>query len=185
MQIVKVLVALAVIGLVAGTGFVCSGVYDVGADEPHWPVTSWLMTTLRDRSIGASSRGIAPPPDLDSTERVRRGAGNYEAMCAGCHLAPGTEDSEVRQGLYPQPPNLAAAGPQDTDRAARRFWIIKHGIKMSGMPAWSRAGVDDETIWDMVALLRRLPALKAEEYGALVQASEGHAHEGHPHDHEH
>ncbi len=184
MQIVKVLVALAVIGLVAGAGFVYSGVYEIGADEPHWPVTSGLMKALRDRSVAARSHGIAVPPDLDSTERVRRGAGNYDAMCTGCHLKPGLDDSEIRKGLYPQPPDLAKIG-KGAD-AARQFWIIKHGIKMTAMPAWSTGGVDDGTIWDMVALLQRLSALTPAEYQALVEASAGHTHSGkHVHDHQH
>lgn len=177
MQTIKVLVVLAVIGIVAGGCFVYSGAYDIGADEPHWPATSGLIAALRDRSIAARSDGIEVPPDLGSAERVQRGAGNYDAMCTGCHLKPGVEDSEIRKGLYPQPPDLAkpAATPA---RAARQFWVIKHGIKMTAMPAWSRSGVDDNTIWDMVALLQRLPALALEEYEALVKASGGHSHAG-------
>ena len=184
MQTVKVLVALAVIGVLAGAGFVYSGVYEIGADEPHWPATSWLIKTLRDRSIAARSRGIEVPPDLDSTERVRRGAGNYDAMCTGCHLKPGMDDSEIRKGLHPQPPDLAKAATGAD--AARQFWVIKHGIKMTAMPAWSAGGVDDDTIWDMVALLQKLPALSGNDYAALVAASEGHTHTGkHVHDHLH
>jgi hypothetical protein len=62
--------------------------------------------------------------------------------------------------------------------AARQFWIIKHGVKASGMPAWSRSGVDDATIWDMVALLRNLPQLSTADYAAVVAASAGHTHAG-------
>ena len=186
MQVVRVLVALTVVSLAAGAGFVYSGVYEIGADEPHWPATFALLKTLRDRSIDARSHGIEAPTDLDSLERVRRGAGNYDAMCTGCHLKPGMDDSEIRKGLYPQPPDLAKATETGAD-AARQFWVIKHGIKMTAMPAWSRGGVDDATIWDMVALLQRLPALAPQEYQALVRASAGHTHDGaehHPHDHE-
>src|SRR5690349_22912733 len=158
MQIVKAFAVLAVMGLVAVAGFVCSGVYAVGADEPHWPLTLELIETLRERAVAASADGIETPPDLASAERVRRGAGNYDAMCAGCHLKPGAEDSEIRKGLYPQPPDLARAAAAGDP--ARQFWIVKHGLKMTAMPAWSRSGVDDATIWDMVALLQKLPALQ-------------------------
>ena len=184
MQVAKVVVVLAVIGLAAGAGFVYSGVYEIGADDPHWSVTSELVEALRERSIAARSRGIDVPRDLGTIERARRGAGNYDAMCTGCHLKPGMEDSEIRKGLYPQPPDLTkdAAAP---DEAARRFWIIKHGLKMTAMPAWSRSGVDDDTIWDMVALLQRLPALSPEQYDELVESSEGHTHAGAGHKHQH
>lgn len=195
MQIIKVVVVLAVIGLIAAAGFVYSGVYGIGADEPHWPVTSGLIAALRDRSIAARSR-TEVPPDLGSDERVRRGAGNYDAMCTGCHLKPGMADSEIRKGLYPQPPNLAqamAGHAHDADadaaaaaaRAARQFWVIKHGIKMTAMPAWSMGGMDDGTIWDMVALLQKLPGMPEADYQALVEASEGHAHAGAGGGHEH
>ena len=69
----------------------------------------------------------------------------------------------MRQGLYPQPPNLSAerVGP----RAA--FWVTKHGIKMTGMPAWG-ASHDDDTIWAIVAFLQELPTLDRETYERLT-----------------
>lgn len=191
MKIVKVLVVLAVVALAAGAGFVYSGVYNMAADEPHWAVTYELLETLRERSIAARIGDIEAPADLTDVARLRRGAGNYEAMCTGCHLKPGMDDSEIRKGLYPQPPNLAQAAAHehgtdgDSHAAARQFWIIKHGVKASGMPAWSKGGMDDETIWDMVALLQRLPALTGEDYAALVAASEGHSHAGANGGHDH
>ena len=38
---------------------------------------------------------------------------------------------------------------------AEQFWIIKHGVKMTGMPAWGVTH-DDEMLWDVVALVRKL-----------------------------
>lgn len=182
---IRTLIALAVLAVAAAAGFAYSGVYNVAADEPHWPVTHGLLETLKERSIAARIGAIEVPANLDDADRLRRGAGNYDAMCVGCHLRPGVHSSEIHKGLYPQPPDLAQAIPgRDPSEAAtkgaaaRQFWIIKHGVKASGMPAWSRGGVDDETIWDMVALLRKLPALDGAEYVALVAASEGHTHAG-------
>jgi hypothetical protein len=86
-------------------------------------------------------------------------------MCTGCHLAPGVGDNEMRQGLYPQPPNLSQ--PRDR-RPAQSFWIIKHGIKMSGMPAWGVTH-DDEAIWGLVAFLQQLPTMDAAVYAAFTQ----------------
>jgi hypothetical protein len=149
-----------------------------------WPPTAALddhpsVAIQRDRSIAARAQGIEVRPDLGDPERARRGAGNYDAMCVGCHLAPGLDDTEIRKGLYPQPPNFAvpaASGGAITTSAARQFWIIKHGIKMSAMPAWGEAGVDDATIWDIVALLPKLSSLSEDEYRDLVASSEGHSH---------
>lgn len=181
MSIFRTLLILAVLALVGGGAFVYSGAYNMAADQPHWTITHRLIATLRDRSVAAHARGIEVPADLGDPERARRGAGNYDAMCTGCHLAPGLANSEIRKGLYPQPPNMtlpAESGGAATTSAARQFWIIKHGLKMTGMPAWSKGGMDDATIWDMVALLPKLSSLSADEYRGLVASSEGHSHTG-------
>ena len=174
--------ALLGIGLSAAAGaiVVASGVIDVGADTPHNPAFHQALTFARERSVARSAADIKVPDNLNDPERVRRGAGNYEAMCVGCHLAPELADSEIRRGLYPTPPNLSRkddALPSEQP-AAREFWIIKHGIKATGMPAWSKGGMDDEAIWDLVAFLQKMPTLSKAAYDQLVAASEGHSHGG-------
>ena len=77
-------------------------------------------------------------------------------MCTGCHLAPGVGDNEMRQGLYPKPPNLTERRNRSP---AQSFWIIKHGLKMSGMPAWGVTH-DDESIWGLVAVHPATPDLE-------------------------
>ena len=164
---------LGLLALVAaGAGAVIwSGGYSIAADDPHWPLTERLIETVRDRSIEARLSGISVP-DLADESLIRTGAGNYDAMCAGCHLEPGEDHTELNSGLYPAPPNL---GQDEIDDPAEAFWIIKHGIKMTGMPAWGKS-MEDEYIWGMVAFLQRLPGMSADQYRELVEASEGHTH---------
>lgn len=183
-----VISALGTLGfaILVTAGAIYSGLPDFSADTPHSPMTVKLIEWARERSIAKRAADIAPPADLDSAERIRRGAGNYGAMCADCHLTPGVQDSEIRQGLYPVPPNLATPSATNTskDNDARRFWIIKHGVKGSGMPAWSKGGMDDESIWDLSAFLRVLPKLSPDDYREKVAASDGHSHRGaDAHDH--
>lgn len=173
---------LATLGLGATAGgiVIASGIIDVGADTPHHPAVHQVVEFTRERSVARRAADIKVPDNLADPERLRRGAGNYDAMCVNCHLAPGLPDSEIRQGLYPKPPRLSLkpdAG-QPEPNAARQFWIIKHGIKASGMPAWSNGGIDDEAIWDLVALLQKLPVLSNADYRQLVAASDGHEHGG-------
>lgn len=172
--------ALGTLAAIAAAGVVTvySGVVDVAADSPHGPLVYRLLEDLRERAIARRIGAIQPPADLDDGGRQRRGAGNYAAMCADCHLAPGVENSEIRRGLYPTPPDLARPASVADAGAARRFWIIKHGIKASGMPAWAKGGMEDAAIWDLVAFLERLPGLSPEQYRDLVAASPGHAHGG-------
>jgi mono/diheme cytochrome c family protein len=174
-----VLVTLA-IGAGAGGIVAYSGAFDVSADTPHSPLVFQLIEFARVQSIARRVRDLAPPANLPDPDRVRRGAGNYAAMCVECHLAPGKENSEIRMGLYPAPPDLSQPAKMQTNVAARQFWIIKHGIKASGMPAWSKGGIEDEAIWDIVAFLQTLPTLTADQYVALVESSDGHSHGGQP-----
>ncbi|GAB3792154.1 c-type cytochrome [Dyella agri] len=150
--------------LAAGTGvFIYSGIYNMGADDHHSQPVFAALQTLRDRSIHLRSEDIKVPA-LDDPQLILKGAGQYAAMCTGCHLAPGMGDSELRVGMYPQPPDLSKVRV-DPKRA---FWVIKHGIKMSAMPAWGMAGHDDPTIWSMVAFLEKLPGMTPAEYKAIV-----------------
>jgi mono/diheme cytochrome c family protein len=158
-------ISLAIVVAVTAAGlgiFVYSGIYNIGADDHHSRFVFAALQTLRDRSIEFRSAQLSVP-NLDDEELILKGAGQYAAMCTECHLAPGIEDSEVRVGMYPRPPNLSQ-GRIDPRTA---FWVIKHGIKMSAMPAWGSSH-DDPTIWSMVAFLRKLPELSPEQYKSIV-----------------
>ena len=173
----KLLIALlllgAAIGVIAAV-FVYAGAFEVAADVPHSAIVWRLMEITRDRSIAVRAKDIQVPP-LDNPVLVAKGARDYSEMCTRCHLAPGEKESELRQGLYPQPPNLTLRGDVS---ASEMFWVIKHGIKMSAMPAWG-ATHDDQRIWNMVAFLRKLPDLTTAQYQTLVGANA----ETHHHDH--
>ena len=177
MKLIKTLLLLLVAGVIAGAAFVYSGFYNIAADEPHWPIVFTIMETLRETSIAVHARDVKVPP-LDDPKMIAEGAEHYSGMCTGCHLAPGMTDSEIRPGLYPQPPNLSTrlhASP------AEMFWTIKHGIKMSAMPAWGSTH-DDAAIWGMVAFLQKLPGMTPEQY---AQITGGGAAAGHTHTHTH
>lgn len=167
-QLLKVLLASTTVAVAAGAGFIYSGWYSIGADVPHWRPVEALITVFRDRAISAHAASIQIPQNLDDPVVIQMGAEHYNAMCAGCHLSPTQQDSEIRPGLYPQPPKLAEHGIHDP---AEAFWVIKHGIKLTAMPAWGTTH-DDEEIWAMVAFLRKLPSLNAANYQQLVGTGE-------------
>lgn len=173
MKPIKVLAIAATACLLAGIVFIYSGVMPPGADQPHSSLVYQLLETTRERGIAVRASKISVPP-LDDPALIRSGAGNYNAMCSGCHLMPGVNQSELSKGLYPAPPPLAEV--EDLD-PAEAFWVIKHGIKASGMPAWGKS-MDDRFIWGMVAFLKRLPTLSEEQYKTEVACSGGHSHGG-------
>lgn len=160
-------VAAAALGVFAATAFIYSGAYNIGADAPHTAPVHWLIENLRDRSIAIRAHGIKPPADLNDPKRVATGAGLYDEMCSGCHLAPGKEKTEISQGLYPPAPELSRGLAHSP---GEEFWMIKHGVKLTAMPSWGRTH-SDELMWDMVAFVRKLPALSPEEYQAIVKSA--------------
>ncbi len=145
--------------------FVGSGIYNIGADDHHTKLVLTVIEQLRERSIDARARTI-DAPNLEDPKRIAAGAERYAALCISCHLAPGVTQSDIRPGLYPHPPNLAQ---EDTRDAQRAFWTIKHGIKMSAMPAWGKS-LDDAAIWDIVAFVRQMSTMSPETYQLLTRS---------------
>ena len=146
---------------------VYAGVYNIGADAPHSKLVTMALQQVRERAIVHHSRNIVPPADLNTPKRLAVGAGLYTEMCSSCHLGPGLEKSELSQGLYPPAPELARGS---TRSAAQQFWTIKHGVKLSAMPAWGKTHSDD-LIWDMVGFIRTLPKLSPEQYQAALASA--------------
>ena len=160
-------VGLIILGALGIVAYAYSGLYYIGADRPHTKLVYWLLETTRDRSVAANAGSVLAPPDLDEQERIAAGAGLYAEMCAGCHLGPGLEKTEIAQGLYPAAPDFT----HGNDLSPReQFWVIKHGIKASGMAAWGKTH-NDALIWDMVAFLRHEGSLSPEQYQALVASA--------------
>ncbi|HEX5489128.1 MAG TPA: cytochrome c [Rhodanobacteraceae bacterium] len=177
MRFIRAFILWLVIFVIAGAIFIWSGTYNVGADSPHWGVTKYLIGEVRERSIDLRSADIKPPA-LDDPALVKLGAEHYSEMCVGCHLAPGVGHSDLREGLYPKPPNLTRFAP----RPAEAFWVIKHGLKMTGMPAWGESH-DDHEIWALVAYLQKQPKMGVVEYRQLAGHGAGMGDHGHDHGH--
>ncbi|MBW8072107.1 MAG: cytochrome c [Ferrovum sp.] len=143
--------------------FINSGRYNPGADSPHWKITYAIFQSTRERSVEHHASEVVLPANLDDAQLILKGAGQYAAMCTHCHLAPGMKNSEIRLGLYPEPPNLSKVKVDPREA----FWVIKHGLKMTAMPAWG-IGHDDATIWSMVAFLQKLPGMTSAQYHEMV-----------------
>lgn len=162
-----------------------SGIYNVAATRAHFAPVAWAMTTLMEHSVRDYASEITPPPPPDSSQ-VMTGFEHFESMCVTCHGAPGQDRSEIGQGLLPEPPELSEEAEEWS--RAELFWIVKHGIKMTGMPAFGPTH-DDETIWGIVAFVEKLPEMSAAEYEAYRAAAgtsgggsggsgDGHGHGG-------
>ena len=178
--VIGTLVVLAGVVAVA----IYEGLYNIAADVPHTQPVYWLLETARERSVAVRARDIVVPNDLDDANRISKGRIFGDVQWR--HLAPGMERTEISGGLYPRAPELR----RGTDLTpAEQFWIIKHGVKLTGMPAWGVTH-DDELLWDVVAFVRKLPEMTPEQYETLVKNAPKHEelmHEmemGGDHDHD-
>lgn len=176
---VKLLVASLLLAMVGGVAVIYTGAYPVGADEEHWPLTHRLLETARESSVMRAARTVdVRLPRLDEDALLSAVAG-FEDMCAGCHAPPGRSPTALARGLNPPAPDLAIAARERTE--AELYWVIRHGIRMTGMPAWSVTHSDDE-LWPLVALILRFPELGEGQYERLLATAQA-ASVGHDHDH--
>jgi cytochrome c553 len=142
-----------------------SGLVSVAASSGHWAPVGWFLHYTMRQAVETQSIGIEPPPDLADPVRVALGAGHFAGGCAPCHGAPGEPQSPVALSMTPPPPPLPPVIPSWEPR--HLFWIVQHGVKFSGMPAWTTQARPDE-VWSVVAFLLRLPELDAAAYRRLA-----------------
>jgi mono/diheme cytochrome c family protein len=156
-----VVITLAVL-IILGLAFAYSGIYNVAAINPPGSLESWFFSTVMDHSVEHHSEDIKAPV-LDGAAMIDSGFQHYSRMCAGCHGTTGDQPKEKNRGFNPEPPNLAEAVGDQSDAAI--FWIAKNGVKMTAMPAYG-VNIDDNRIWEIVAFVRLLPRMTAEQYQA-------------------
>lgn len=166
-----VVATLLIAGLVGAAGFaafVYSGIYPIAADEPHKPFVQFILTKVQERSVKNRAADLQLPT-VDDPTMLRTGARLYARKCVVCHGAPGEARDMIGIGLNPDPPRLVSDAQTWTD--GELFWIIKHGLKMAGMPAFD-GGHTDEELWAITAIVRRLPALTPREWEQLSAGAE-------------
>lgn len=162
-ELAKLAIVFAVLGL-GGLALVVSGAIPIAASSGHWPITEWFLHFSMQRSVATHSMGIEAPP-LNDRSLVIKGAGHFETGCRPCHGSPGTAPPRIAQQMTPRPPDLSETVPQW--EAEELFYIVKHGVKFTGMPAFPSQQRDDE-VWAVIAFLRELPDMDAQQYRQLA-----------------
>jgi cytochrome c553 len=163
-------VGLALLLALAAFLVMASGIISIPASSKHWALTYWILDFTKRRSVATHTLG-GDPLKLHEEWMVLKGAGHYLTGCQPCHGSPGTNGfALLMKGATPSPPYLP-------DRISRwepdeLFYIVKHGIKFTGMPAWPALQRDDE-VRAMTAFLTRLPSLDAQGFDALVYPAPG------------
>jgi mono/diheme cytochrome c family protein len=157
------LATLAIVGALTAYAFMMSGFYNIAATRQHWQFVYDFLETGMHRSVRFHARNVTVPP-LDEG-MVRQGGRVYAAHCVSCHGAPGVAPDGIGMSMQPVPGPLVDA---DKWRERELYWIVRHGIKMSGMPAWEYR-LSDAEIWQVVAFVQRMPQLSPADYAALTK----------------
>lgn len=159
-----------------------SGLYHVGATDGHIKPVEWILRTTMKNSIRHHAKDIQVPDTINLLDPLfaRQFYGHYSAACQTCHGAPG-QKAAPWMVIYPEAPDLTKKEVVEQWSDAELFWILKHGIKDTGMMALGPTHTEED-IWGVTALVRQLPDMSAEEYEAIGQwfkaMEEKKAHQG-------
>lgn len=161
----KAILLLAIVFLTAA-GVFWFGAYDISATDQHLAPTYWVLDTGMRRAVKSRAAAIAVP-DLAEAQKIDQGLGLYRQHCVQCHGAPGVAPQPFALGMTPAPANLAYTAREWPP--AELFWVIREGIKMTGMPAW-KYRMSEAELWAVVAFLREMPRLSPGQYQAMKSA---------------
>ena len=168
--------------LLAALAIAYTGAYDIAASRGHAAGMRWLLDTTMHSSVRARASANDAQARLAAAD-PSAGAGEFKSMCEHCHGGPGVDPAEWSRGMLPQPPDLTHAVSKW--RPAELYWIVEHGIKYTGMPAFGDSH-DTATLWNIVAFVDRLPAMTPDEYRAYSptplgrESTDGHHHDSAP-----
>lgn len=150
---------LATVGAI-GLGVVLFGVFNTTASTPHPPLIAWATHMTMQNAVRRNAARMPPPPRFSAAE-ARAGLRTYVENCEVCHGGPGIARAPWISGMTPGPPYLLDAARQWTPN--QLYWIVRHGVRMTGMPAWDQT-LSQADVWSLVAFLEALPGYSAADY---------------------
>jgi mono/diheme cytochrome c family protein len=164
MRFLAMIGGLAIVVAIGAAAFFFGGFYSVAGTAEDPAIVNWALVQVRTASIDRYAQD-QPPASINDPASVQAGAKAFAAHgCTTCHGGPGVEWAKFSEGLHPDPPDLKEV--VDHRSPAQLFWVVKHGINMTGMPSFALAGVKDDEIWSIVAFLKKLPGVSEADYKA-------------------
>jgi mono/diheme cytochrome c family protein len=162
-------IGVLAIGVAVAAGvFFFGGFYSVAATDADPALVDRMLIQVRQASIARHANDPAPTEDASAVEA---GARAYATRgCVNCHgVPPGADWAKWAEGLRPDPADLKEISGER--RPAELFWVIKNGIKMTGMPGFATSGVSDDEIWKIVAFVKKWPSVTPEDYKAWTASA--------------
>jgi len=163
------LLTTVVVGALAMFLYVRLGLVDPRADIPVNGLERKIAMPSLDASVERRAPETANPVEA-SAANLTAGMKIYQANCANCHGDVNHPRAALADALYPRAPQFVEDAPDMPDY--QNFYIIRHGIRLSGMPAWGQS-LNDLQMWEVTTFLShmsRLPAGVSEQWKAEAGA---------------
>jgi thiosulfate dehydrogenase len=156
--VVSGIVLSVVIALIGAYLLVRSGFIPANADAIPGSLETWMARTSLDATLGREAPAGQNPVEL-TDQNLLNGVHLFAQNCAVCHgsATSAASPSPIAKGLYQKPPQLATKGVED-DPEGVSFWKIKHGIRLTGMPAFGYS-LSDQEIWTLALFLKHMDKL--------------------------
>jgi mono/diheme cytochrome c family protein len=168
MRILAFIGVVAIIAVIAAAVIFFGGFYSVAGTAEDPGFLNWALAYYRQASINRYA-SETPPMALDDPAAVQAGARAFATRgCENCHGAPGVNWAKFSEGLRPDPPDLKEIVNNREPR--QLFWVVKNGIKWTGMPSFGLIEVPDREIWTIVAFLKKLPSVSEADFKAWSTA---------------
>lgn len=154
----------------AGILAICGWVYvrnagGFGTRQVPGMLERWAARSTRHAAVPADIKAMKNPIP-SSEEALSEARAHWADHCASCHANNGSGEIEMGKGMYPPPPDMRKSETQElTD--GELFFVIKNGIRLTGMPAWGNGDADDAGSWKLVHFIRHLPQITFEEEKAM------------------
>lgn len=154
------IVAMAALGGVLAFSMVLRHGFSA-RDEPT-ALEAFFARRVRQLAVPRAAREMENPLKLDD-EVLSEGRAHFADHCASCHGNDGRGQTPIGQKLYPRAPDMASPETQSLSDG-ELFYIIKQGIRLTGMPAWGGdTPEDDRQSWKLVQFIRHLPDISPAE----------------------
>jgi len=120
---------------------------------PRWEAS--IVRRAFAASVARQAQKLQNPVPPNSAN-LRLGLQLYRDNCSGCHGDAGKPSQWGTAAFYPRVPQFDSEPALKPDW--QMFWIVKRGVRYTGMGAWEGL-MSDEDIWKVVGFLSHLKNL--------------------------
>ena len=143
-------VVIAAAALLRGSG--------ITSRRKPYPLEEPIARSARSFFIPRAARD-AVNPIPPSPQAIRDGMDHFADHCAVCHDNDGSGDVPMGKAMFPRAPDMRTV-PTQAMTDGELFYVVEHGIPLTGMPAWGNGTPDGETAtWELVGFIRHLPQI--------------------------